>query len=427
MRKMISSPAKMPLSEVENQIYQKVLNLLPDIMLNLMAVKVNSYPTDFAPWCAELYRICDEDINFDLLEPSQLPLLKKLQGILESGVSVSQLKMLRVAPWPIFNGFIQQNIVLQSVEERIALLDYLYAIKDKPLAEMIEEDRLMFAGKHASTHDIAVYKFDAQWFGSTKGAKIFHELFHSFPEEFDAALSYIPLIGEVNDENYQSFVKAYTAIFTKHSSDKKAPLMPATRLLAMRRPDQFIVLTNANVDVICQGLNIVKLNNSAFDDYWHDLIGSLRVMPWWNASKPNKDVIYKDNECDDIESQIDVQRIEVNEVQLWHYRAILVDLFLFANKETAQKSNYLRLLNKARNKNKLRSSSNTQSNKVNKGVAGATTRKYTKESVESLVDKALANEELPPYLLNKRDSIIKAVKEGKTVEHVIKVMRAIFG
>ena len=53
--------------------------------------------------------------------------------------------------------------------------------------------------------------------------------------------------------------------------------------------------------------------------------------------------------------------------------------------------------------------------------------KRTKESAESLVDKALLNEELPAYIQDKRDSIVKAVKEGKSVDHVIKMMRAIFG
>ena len=109
MRKLISSPVKMPLSDSENQIYQKVLNLLPDVMLNLMAVKVEKYPDDFSGWCFELCRLCREEVNVDLLETIQLPKLKKLQGILESGVSLAQLKMLRIAPWPIVSHFIFKN------------------------------------------------------------------------------------------------------------------------------------------------------------------------------------------------------------------------------------------------------------------------------------------------------------------------------
>jgi len=395
MRKLISSPVKMSLSETENQIYQKTLNLIPEVMLNLMAIKVENYPEDFSNWCNELCRICREDLNFDLIETSQLPILKKLQNILESGVSIAQLKMLRIAPWPIFNTFILQQSEVQSLEERLTLLDYLQSIKAQPLADMIEEDRLAFAGKHTNRHDIAIYKFDVEWFGSTKGAKTFHQLIQNHANEFDTALNCIPDIGEVSFQDYQNFVAAYVDIFTKHSEGEKAPLAPATRLLAMHRPDQFIALTNAKIDVLCQGFNIVKLNSKAFDSYWHDMIGTLRTMSWWHQAEP---------ECED-------------ELRIWQYRAILVDLFLFANSSTALNSNYLRAVQKAQNK----------ANNKNTSASTSTGIKRTKESAENLVDKALQNEELPAYLLNKRDSIVKAVKDGKSVDHVINMMRAIFG
>ncbi|MCJ8320788.1 MAG: hypothetical protein MJK12_14210 [Colwellia sp.] len=395
MRKLISSPVKMSLSETENQIYQKTLNLIPELMLNLMAVKVENHPEDFSNWCKELCRICREDINFDLLETNQLPTLKKLHDLLESGVSITQLKMLRIAPWPIFNSFISQQFELQSLAERLTFLDYLQSIKTQSLADMIEEDRLAFTGKHTNRHDIAVYKFDVEWFGSTKGAKIFHQLLQNHANEFDIALACIPSTGEVNFQQYQKFVAAYIGIFNKHSSGEKAPLAAATRLLAMHRPDQFIALTNTKIEAICQGFNIVKFNNRDFDSYWHDLIGTLRTMSWWHQEKP---------ECE-------------NELRIWQYRAILVDVFLFADNSTAQNSNYLRLVQKAEDKanNKITSASTSV------GI------KRTKASVESLVDKALENEELPAYLINKRDSIVKAVKEGKSIDHVINMMRAIFG
>ncbi len=410
MRKLISSPVKMSLSELENQIYQKVLNLIPDLMLNLMAVKVENRPEDFASWCSELCRICREELNFDLLETSQLPLLKKLQDNLESGVSIAQLKMLRIAPWPIFSGYLLQNATLQSLNERLALLDYLQTIKEQSLAGMIDEDRLAFAGKHSPQHDIAVYKFDVEWFASTKVAKVFHQLLKLHPEKFDHALSFIPSSGEVNFQDYQQFVAAYLDVFKQHSQGDKAPLAPATRLLAMHRPDQFIALTNNKIDVLCQGFNIVKFNNRDFDSYWHDLIGTLRTCSWWHQSEPEVEAKSEHGSENEAEQK--------TELKLWQYRAILVDLFLFADSSSAQNSHYLRLVQKAENK------ANNRLSQVSKASTGV---KRTKESVESLVDKALLNEELPSYIKNKRDSIVKAVKDGKSIDHVINMMRAIFG
>ncbi len=51
MRKLLSSPVKMPLSESENFIYQNVLKYVPELSLNLMAIKVTERPEDFLSWC----------------------------------------------------------------------------------------------------------------------------------------------------------------------------------------------------------------------------------------------------------------------------------------------------------------------------------------------------------------------------------------
>ena len=396
MRKLLSSPVKMALTETENVIYQNALKYASELSLNLMAVKVTNRPEDFLNWCSELIRLCRQELNIELLDPEQLLPLSKLQTVLESGVSSTQLKMARIAPWPIFVDFIQKQKTIHALEERFKLLDYINEIKVKPLAELIEEDRLAFAGKHTNNHDHSVYNFDVEWFASTKGAKVFHLLLQQKPADFDQALSYIPLDGDVTPEQYENFSKAYQHIFSSHTDEKpsgeKAPLAAATRLLAMRRPDQFIALTNAKIDILCQGFSIPKFNNFDFNSYWQDMIGTLRTFAWWHQAEPT----------------------QANELKIWQARAILVDLFLFADENTAQNSNYFRLRDK------------TQKNNV-RATAGSVARKRTKESAEMLVDRALTADDIPEYLLNKRDSIINEVKNGKSVEHVIRLMRAIFG
>ncbi len=396
MRKLLSSPVKMALTETENVIYQNALKYASELSLNLMAVKVTNRPEDFLNWCSELIRLCRQELNIELLDPEQLLPLSKLQTVLESSVSSTQLKMARIAPWPIFVDFIQKQKTIHALEERFKLLDYINEIKVKPLAELIEEDRLAFAGKHTNNHDHSVYNFDVEWFASTKGAKVFHLLLQQKPADFDQALSYIPLEGDVTPEQYENFSKAYQHIFSSHTDEKpsgeKAPLAAATRLLAMRRPDQFIALTNAKIDILCQGFSIPKFNNFDFNSYWQDMIGTLRTFAWWHQAEPT----------------------QANELKIWQARAILVDLFLFADENTAQNSNYFRLRDKTQKNN-------------GRATAGSVARKRTKESAEMLVDRALTADDIPEYLLNKRDSIINEVKNGKSVEHVIRLMRAIFG
>jgi hypothetical protein len=396
MRKLLSSPVQMTLSESENITYQDILKYVPDLSLNLMAVKVIDRPEDFTQWCKELLRLCREDLNIDLLEPAQLPLLKKLQGILETAISRSQLRMISIAPWPIFLDFVNQQNGIHALEERLKLMSHIDDIRCQPLAELIEEDKLAFVGKHSPKHDHTVYNFDVEWFASTKGAKAFQTLIQQQPADFDKALSHIPLTGDVTLAEYNKFVSAYQLIFSSYTENKpngeKAPLAAATRLLAMRRPDQFIALTANKIDILCQGLSIAKFSNFDFASYWQDMIGTIRTCAWWHQSEPEN----------------------TDELTIWKNRVILIDVFLFADKSLATNSNFLRLRDKVQNKAASKSSSTVA-------------RKRTKESAEMLVDKALTNEELPEYMSNKRDTLINQVKDGKSVEQAIGLMRAIFG
>ena len=389
----------MPLSESENFIYQNILKYVPELSLNLMAIKVTERPEDFLGWCHELLKLSRDSLNMDLLEPAQLAPLKKLQETLKSSISRAQVKMTRIAPWPIFFQFIQQQNDAHALDERIRLLQYIEEIKAQPLSEMIEEDKLTFAGKHNNKHDISIYNFDVEWFASTKGAKVFHQLLTDNPQAFNDALSHIPLEGDVTPEEYNKFVSAYQLIFSSYTTEKpsgeKAPLAPATRLLAMKRPDQFIALTANRIDIFCQGFSIAKFNNFDFFAYWQDMIGTIRTCAWWHQPAP-------ENIPENAE-----------ELVLWKNRVILLDVFLLAEKDLAEKSNYVRLRDKP----------------LKKSTSASTTvsRKRTKESAEVLIDRALENEELPEYLLSKRDTLIHQVKEGKSVEQAISLMRAIFG
>ena len=379
----------MSLSTIEQTIYQNALSFVADLSLNLMAVKVENHPDNFLNWCRELYRICLHEVNRDLLEQSQEKPLKKLQETLSNGVSACQLKMAGIIPWPIFANFVQDNATLQALPERLKLLNYIANIRCNTLAEMIDEDRLAFAGKHSSQHDISVYDFDVEWFAGTRGAKTFHQLLKSHPQAFDRALDNIPLTGDVTVIHYQSFVQSYKAIFADHSKAEKAPLSAATRLLAMRRPDQFIALNSGKIDTLSQGLGLIKLNNQSFDDYWHEMIASIRNTQWWRSEMPSDE----------------------NELQLWQNRAILIDLFLFADNTLAENSNYIRMRDKPK--------------KIKIGVAKAVKR--SKASAEAIVDKAFEADDIPEFILNMRSTIVNSVKDGKTVEQAITLMRNIFG
>ncbi len=377
----------MALGEQESQIYQNILKQASELSLNLMAVKVENHPEDFLGWCYELLSASKDRINYDLLEPQQLPLLKKLHDQLTSAISFLQLKTLRVAPWPVISMFVEQHKELIALDEQLRLTTYLHSIREQALKDMIPEDLLAFSGKHTATLDPSTYNFDVEWFASTKSAKGFHQMLADLPGAFDDALANIPLEGDVSEADYQQFVVAYLLAF--NGSDEKPTLAPATRLLAMRRPDVFTPISNSRLDALCAALGITKLNNRDFERYWQDIVQSIHAMSWFKMANGSNEL----------------------EEQLVSIKALLPCFFYYADASTADNSNYIKLLNKPKR-------STTSVGKP---------QRRGKESAEILVDRALAADDIPEHIRSKRDSIISEVQKGRGVNETISLMRTIFG
>ncbi|MER2492790.1 hypothetical protein [Catenovulum sediminis] len=390
MRKLLASPVNMALTAAENTIYQNALKYIADISLNLMATKVKDRPEDFLSWCRELNRLCKEDLNQDLLDESQVSSFKKLQEILESAISIGQLKLLLITPWPIYASFCQEHAQATALDERLRLLAYSQNILTQIETGVIEEDKLVLAGKHTAKHDPSIYDFDVEWFGSCKGQKLFVQLLQQQTEQFAEALNEIPAAGEVTYPQYQAFCDKYKQIFITNG-EAAATLYPATRLLALKRPDVFVALSSQKVDAICQGLSIAKVKKSDFSAYWQDLIMTLQTCPWWKAAEPEDEF----------------------EKSLWQYRAILIDLFFYADLQSASKSNYIKLRDKPK--------------RTSKTPSIGPKNKRSKDSVIIMVDRALAADDIPQFIRNNRDAIISQVMGGKNIDEVIGLMRSIFG
>jgi len=376
----------MSLSASETAIYQKILLEVAPLSLNLMAVKVTDHPEEFNGWCLQLLDVCLNKINRDLMDEPQFKPLKKLTQLLSSGVSISRFKMAKVSPWELYQEMLVNQADNQAMAERLRLLNYIANLNITGLADLILEDRMAFVGKHGSSHDPMVYDFDVQWFGNTKTAKGFHQILSVNPAAFDGAINLIPSSGEVTKQDYDAFVEKFVEIMT--SADEKATLPVATRLLAMRRPDQFLAITSAKVDELCQGIAIPKLKMNGFANYWNDVISNIRTMKWFNSEEPSDE----------------------QALVLWRNRVVLLDMLFWADDQQALKSNYLQLLNKPAKK-----------------AGRATNVRRSKESATELVDRVLSFGETPDFIKDQRSSIISQVEAGKKIEDVINLLTKIFG
>lgn len=100
-----------------------------------------------------------------------------------------------------------------------------------------------------------------------------------------SAMAAIPAEGGVGYEDYERFVKRFMAAF-----DKKlragGGIGTGTRLLAMKRPDQFVGLNDANKKGVCAHFG-QAVNTTTLDNYWERIIEPMRLSAWWQAKEPS--------------------------------------------------------------------------------------------------------------------------------------------
>lgn len=125
--------------------------------------------------------------------------------------------------------------------------------------------------------------FEWGWFGSMGGAGTFAELIGLEDGALAAAIDTIPPRGDVTAAQFNHYVLAFTSAFSK--SVRVARLAPATRLLAMKRPDVFVCVNGGNIAGLAKALSFapttIKLEN-----YWARVIEPIRQSPWYTVERP---------------------------------------------------------------------------------------------------------------------------------------------
>lgn len=139
-----------------------------------------------------------------------------------------------------------------------------------------------------------------RWFGAMRASPSFATLVINRPSGLSQALECIPFAGPVTFEDYERYVKKFTAAFV--DTPKSGGLATGTRLLAMKRPDQFVCVDGPNKKGICadfgQAPTTLNLTN-----YWERVIESMRQTGWWLHPRP----------------------LAPNERRIWDCRAAMLD------------------------------------------------------------------------------------------------------
>ncbi|POD49478.1 hypothetical protein BKM15_22255 [Pseudomonas syringae pv. syringae] len=122
----------------------------------------------------------------------------------------------------------------------------------------------------------------AGWFGSMKGAGVFKNVVIESPDFLSTALDQIPSAGTVTKKQYQRFIAEYLKAFP----NGRDGIGTATRLLSMRRPDQFLCVDSANLRKLAKDIGMANSTQLDYDRYWEEVVERIMNAPWWKSAPP---------------------------------------------------------------------------------------------------------------------------------------------
>lgn len=208
------------------------------------------------------------------------PVLRKLGGVYgpskpkKPPVASSVLTM----SWSDFKSAVERE-GMDRVNQRCDLLDKVRSefTKHSEFQTMELGPRQMIAGLPND------YEPESLWFGSMRPAGDFKGAVYKNSPHISHALNHIPLEGPVSESNFNAYVKEFAKAFPNQAQH----VASASRLLAMKRPDQFVCVDAKNRANLCADFGIPQ--KMTYDRYWSEIVDRVMDAPWWNSDKPAQD------------------------------------------------------------------------------------------------------------------------------------------
>jgi len=182
-----------------------------------------------------------------------------------------------VMSWATFMAKVRKER-FHSLSQRLAMLGQIqrWLRKVAHFNELGVQQRKFIAGLPNTLNTDEV---SAGWFGSMKGAGTFNRRISTNDANISHALDAIPAHGEVTRSDYDGFVRHFSKSFPG------LWVAPATRLLAMKRPDAFVCLDSKNRRNLCRDFGIQQ-SGIDYERYWDDIVERIRDSQWWSHPDP---------------------------------------------------------------------------------------------------------------------------------------------
>ena len=233
-------------------------------------MRLISFPTEIASTFNTLLDGCEGN------RVRRIPKIQGSSGVKRDGIPLHEIPI-RNMEWQEFFSEIREEKI-HPFQERLKVLDAAKELfrEYRSLCDMpTKEDRQHIGGFRRSA-DI-----NWLWFGSMKGAGGFMNLINNDPAIFSGALDKIPSEDTVRRDHYKAFIDHYrTPCQTTKGKPFRHGLGTATRLLAMKRPDYFVCLNNANRTGLAGAFG-VAIKSHDYDDYWDKIVEPVCLSRWW--------------------------------------------------------------------------------------------------------------------------------------------------
>jgi HKD family nuclease len=183
-------------------------------------------------------------------------------------------------PWAVFLEKVKAD-QYHGFEQRCKLLDLVREefSTHKAFSDMALGARKTIAGLPNNWNE------HWAWFGSMSGAGYYHQAINDNNIHISEALGTIPLEGAVTSECYHAYIEKFIQAFP----NGRDGVSTASRLLALKRPDQFVCLDSKNKSQLCKDFGI-KQSGMDYNRYWDDVVCRIMDSVWWNSPMPSKKI-----------------------------------------------------------------------------------------------------------------------------------------
>ncbi|MEQ6292192.1 phospholipase D family protein [Vogesella sp. GCM10023246] len=174
------------------------------------------------------------------------------------------------------------------LEGRLKVLERAAALfkEHGSFAAMSQYERKAVAGTYGSKEP-QLDDLEWPWFGAMFGQGDFKNLVNESPQLLSDALEIIPLDGDVSVTQFDAFVQHFNLAF--EGKAHKGGIATASRLLAMKRPDVFVCLNNANRVGISEAFGTAPTTLN-LDNYWQRVIIPMQISSWWQHPRPRDEL-----------------------------------------------------------------------------------------------------------------------------------------